>query len=107
MCELNWVAIDASCDQGNWRHRDALVHDRDSELSLDTLAHLYQTRRLRSDPVIDGIAGGRHRRASASEQGNTHGHRTNIETVFLNHLDRVNDLGILKRKRHDGRLFLR
>ena len=97
---INGVSLYAGHHQRDGGDGDALIDNGDTELALDAFAHLDEAPCLLGDPVIDGLAGSLHGGAGASEEGDAHGHGADIETIVLNHLDGVQDIGGIKTRTH-------
>ena len=100
LCCVNGVAVYAGHHQRDGGYGDALIDDGDTELALDAFAYLDEAPCLLGDAVIDGLAGSLHGGAGASEEGDAHGHGADIETIVLNHLDGVQDIGGIKTRTH-------
>ena len=104
--DVHGVSVDAGHDERDRGHGDALVDDRDAELGLDSLAHLNQLRGAGGHEVIDGFSRGFHGGSRAAEERNAHGHGADIETVFLDHLDGVENTDSIEAIKHDSLSFL-
>lgn len=74
--------------------RDALVDDRDPEFGLDPFGDPDQVLRALGDFVV--YLGPRPGPVciDAVEQRDAHGHRADVEFVFLDHLDGFEDIGV-------------
>lgn len=100
--QLDRVALYRSGQQGNRGDRDAPVHNRDTQLALNTFARADQVLGLDGEAIINSITGFRHGPADTVEEADAHRHGTNVQAVFLDHLDGVpNGLASL-RKTHDS-----
>ena len=97
---INGVSLYAGHHQGDGGYGNALIDDGDAELALDAFAYLDEAPCLLGDAVIDGLAGSLHAGAGASEERDAHGHGADIETIVLNHLDGVQDIGGIKSRTH-------
>ena len=97
---INGVSLYAGHHQRDGGYGNTLIHNGDTELAFDAFAYLDEAPCLLGDPVIDGLAGSLHGGAGASEEGDAHGHGADIETIVLNHLDGVQDIGGIKTRTH-------
>ena len=86
--ELHVVLIvGGACHQRDGGDGDALVDNRDAELSFDTFADADEVCGAAGDLVVDFAAGYLTVRVGAVEQGDTHGDGANVELLLLDHSD--------------------
>ena len=76
-----------ACHQRDGGDGDALVDDRDAELSFDTFADADEVCGAAGDLVVDFAAGYFTVRVGAVEQGDAHGDGANVELLLLDHSD--------------------
>ena len=81
------LIVGGACHQRDGGDGDALVDDRDAELSFDTFADADEVCGAAGDLVVDFATGYLTVRIGAVEQGDAHGDGANVELLLLDHSD--------------------
>ena len=93
LCKGNIVlCLAAPGDEGDRRHGDALVDDRDAKLTLDVFARFHEVFGAGADLVVNLVAAALRILTHTVEQGDAHRDGADVKVLLVDHVDCVKNI---------------